>query len=95
MVAGDGDGRVDGSVMVGHDGHRGWLYYVAVAPGDRRLGIGRAVVDAGEDWLRVRGVTKDQLMVRDTDAAVVPFYEGLGYEDAPRIIISKWLRQSE
>jgi ribosomal protein S18 acetylase RimI-like enzyme len=86
LVAEDVRGRIRGSVMVGHDGHRGWLYYVASAPDERGKGIGQAMVEAAEQWLRVRGVPKVQLMVRHTNTAVVPFYEHLGYEDAPRII---------
>jgi ribosomal protein S18 acetylase RimI-like enzyme len=91
LVAEGAEGRITGSVMVGHDGHRGWLYYVASAPEDRGQGTGRAMVDAGEQWLRERGVRKVQLMVRETNTAVVRFYEQLGYEDMPRVIMSKWL----
>jgi ribosomal protein S18 acetylase RimI-like enzyme len=81
--------------MVGHDGHRGWLYYVASAPDHRGQGTGRTMVEAGEQWLRDRNVPKVQLMIRGTNATVVPFYERLGYEDAPRILMSKWLHQPE
>ena len=51
--------------MVGHDGHRGWLYYVAAAPHLHGSGIGRQMVAAAEAWLRQRGVAKVQLLVRD------------------------------
>lgn len=91
--AGLADRRVIGAVMVGHDGHRGWIYYVAAAPDRRGDGIGRAIVEAGEQWLRARRVPKVQLMVRETNTAVVPFYERLGYEDMPRVLMSKWLHQ--
>src|SRR5581483_6473164 len=67
------DGRLAGSVMVGHDGHRGWLYYVSVAPDLRRQGIGRALVAAAEPWLAERGVPKAHLMVRETNQAVAAF----------------------
>ena len=53
------------------------------------------MVEAGERWLEERGVPKVQLMVRHTNTTVVPFYEHLGYEDSPRIILSKWLTQPE
>lgn len=84
-------GEILGSVMVGHDGHRGWLYYVSAHPGKQNGGLGRAMVKAGEDWLRQRGVAKVQLMVRETNTKVVPFYEKLGYEVAPRIVMSRWI----
>ena len=95
LIAENVEGRIIGSVMVGHDGHRGWLYYVACAPAERGQGIGRAIVAAGEQWLRERGVPKVQLMVRETNTAVVNFYERLGYEDMPRVLMSKWLIRAD
>ena len=84
--------RIIGSVMVGHDGHRGWLYYVACAPSTRLSGVGRSMVDAAEAWLRERGVVKLHLMVRETNTEVVAFYERLGFERMPRVAMAKWLR---
>jgi ribosomal protein S18 acetylase RimI-like enzyme len=86
------DGHIIGSVMVGHDGHRGWLYYVAVASSDRRKGVGRALVCAAEQWLADHGVAKAQLMVRETNSQVAEFYQHLGYEPMPRINLQKWLK---
>jgi ribosomal protein S18 acetylase RimI-like enzyme len=91
LVGEDETGRIIGSVMIGHDGHRGWLYYVAAMPDARGSGIGRQMVQAGEEWLRQRGVVKAQLLVRETNTKVVSFYEHLGYEVAPRVIMGKWL----
>ncbi len=93
LVAEDEVGRISGSVMVGHDGHRGWLYYVASAPHLRGSGIGRRMVQAAEEWLRQRGVVKAQLLVRETNTKVVSFYEHLGFETAPRTVMGKWLGQ--
>jgi ribosomal protein S18 acetylase RimI-like enzyme len=93
LVAVDGAGEVVGSVMVGHDGHRGWLYYVAASPASRSTGVGRQVVQTAEDWLRERGVVKAQLLVRDTNTKVVGFYEHLGFEVSPRVVMAKWLRE--
>lgn len=95
VLVGVGDtGGIVGSVMVGHDGHRGWLYYVAADPAARGRGIGRRMVAAAEAWLRQRGVVKAQLMVRETNTAVVSFYEHLGFEVTPRVVMAKWLRGS-
>ena len=85
----DETGHVVGSVMVGQDGHRGWLYYVAAAPSSRMLGIGRAMVEAAEEWLEGRGITKVQLLVREQNGKVTAFYERLGFEVASRIVMSK------
>ncbi len=90
LVGLDG-GELVAVAMVGDDGHRGWIYYVAV-PRDRRgTGLGIAVVDAAEDWLRVRGCPKVQLMVREGNEAVVGFYDALGYERTEVLVLGKFL----
>ncbi|MGJ8537902.1 MAG: GNAT family acetyltransferase [Parasphingopyxis sp.] len=66
------------TVMVGFDGHRGWVYYLAVDPAHRRIGIGKRMMAAAEAWLRERGAPKIQLMVRSDNKAVIAFYEALG-----------------
>jgi ribosomal protein S18 acetylase RimI-like enzyme len=66
--------------MVGHDGHRGSFYYVAVDPLLQRRGIGAATIRAGERWLKERGVWKVNLLVRQENLDVRAFYEELGYE---------------
>ena len=90
LVGRDGGGIV-ASVLVGHDGHRGWVYYVAVDPDCRHKGYGRLVMDAAEAWLRGRGIEKLQLMVRPDNTGVKDFYHSLGYTMQERIIYAKWL----
>lgn len=68
------------TIMVGFDGHRGWVYYLAVHPDHRRRGLGKRMMEAAEDWLRERGAPKIQLMVRSDNADVIAFYEALGLE---------------
>lgn len=92
ILVGTLGGRLVASAMVGHDGHRGWLYYVAVAPDRRRQGLGRVLVAAAETWLKERGVPKVHLMVRETNQAVAAFYQGIGYDPMPRINMQKWLK---
>lgn len=79
------------SVLVGHDGHRGWVYYVTVDPDRRFKGHGRAIMDAAENWLRARGIEKLQLMVRGDNAKVHAFYQSIGYYDQDRVVFAKWL----
>jgi ribosomal protein S18 acetylase RimI-like enzyme len=83
---------LSGAVMVGHDGHRGWLYYLAVAPARQRQGLGRMLVTAAEQWLTERGVPKVHLMVRETNTVVAAFYQRLGFDLMPRINMQKWLK---
>jgi ribosomal protein S18 acetylase RimI-like enzyme len=82
--------RLVGTVMVGHDGHRGWLYYLAVADDHRRRGLGRALVAAAEEWL-AEHVPKVQLMVRDDNAAAAAFYERLGYVHQETVVLGRRL----
>lgn len=49
------------------------------------------MVEAGEHWLRERGATNVQLLIRETNTKVVAFYEHLGFETAPRVVMGKWL----
>jgi ribosomal protein S18 acetylase RimI-like enzyme len=73
------DGIVAGTVMGGYDGHRGWVYSVAVTPKHRRKGIGAALIRHLEAALVARGCLKINLQVRRSNAGVIPFYESLGY----------------
>ena len=91
LVARDDAGRVLATVMVGDDGHRGWLYYVAVTPKLQGSGLGRRMIAAGEDWMRARGIQKSQLIIRATNTKVRGFYETLGYVEQPRVMMSRWL----
>lgn len=80
-----------GTVMVGHDGHRGWVYYLAVDPGHRARGLGRALMSAAEEWLDARGIPKLQFMVRADNASVIRFYEHLGYTDQQVAVLGRFL----
>jgi ribosomal protein S18 acetylase RimI-like enzyme len=90
LVGRDGNAIV-ASVMVGYDGHRGWVYYVAVDPDHRHKKYGRVVMDAAENWLRQRGIEKMQLLVRSDNTGVKAFYEQLGYLEQERAVYAKWL----
>ena len=91
ILAGRAHGAIVASAMVGHDGHRGWVYYVAVDPQQQRQDFGRAIMVAAEDWLRSQGVQKIMLMVRPDNTKVRAFYGALGYETQERVLYAKWL----
>lgn len=78
---------------LGHDGHRGWVYYLAVDERHRSTGLGRRLISAAETWLQDKGAVKVQLMVRAGNTAVLGFYDNLGYEDADVQVFSKWLNR--
>ncbi len=83
--------RVIATVMVGFDGHRGWVYYLAVDPDARGGGRGRAMMAAAEAWLRARCAPKIQLMVRDDNAAALGFYDRLGFDRQAVVTLGKRL----
>jgi ribosomal protein S18 acetylase RimI-like enzyme len=79
------------TAMMGHDGHRGWVYYVAVDPVRQKQGLGRAIMNAAEGWLRGAGLPKLQLLVRRENAKAGAFYRSIGYEEAETIVYAKWI----
>lgn len=83
--------RIAASVMVGHDGHRGVVYYVSVAPEARGNGFGRAIMSEAERWLAARGIEKLNLMIRPENDAVRSFYESLGYQEELRTVMARRL----
>ena len=91
VLVGRDDCNIVASVMVGHDGHRGWVYYVSVDPACRGKGFGRTIMAAAEQWLRERGILKLMLIVRRDNAKVQAFYETLDYSEQERILYAKWL----
>lgn len=91
ILTGKAGGTLLGSVMVGHDGHRGWVYYLGVEPARQRQGVGSLLLTAAEDWLRARAVPKLMLLVRPDNADVRAFYHAEGFIEEPRIVFSKRL----
>jgi ribosomal protein S18 acetylase RimI-like enzyme len=90
FVATQGD-KVVGTAMGGYDGHRGWVYYVAVSPRYRRQGIGAALMRQVEEGLARLGCPKLNLQVRADNHQVVHFYEKLGYKTEERVSMGKRL----
>jgi ribosomal protein S18 acetylase RimI-like enzyme len=78
LVAEDA-GAVVGTVMVGYDGHRGWVYYFGVDPACRRRGVGRALMAEAERLLRAEGCPKVNLQVRAGNTGAIEFYRSLGF----------------
>ena len=83
--------QIVGTAMAGYDGHRGWVYYVAVSPSHRRQGIGTALMRRVEQALAAIGCPKLNLQVRGGGHEAVAFYRRLGYEVEDRVSMSKRL----
>jgi ribosomal protein S18 acetylase RimI-like enzyme len=83
------DGAVVGTVMAGYDGHRGWIYSVAVSPSRRRQGIGSRLLSHAERALISRGCMKINLQIMEGNESVVAFYSCLGYSVEKRVSMGK------
>jgi ribosomal protein S18 acetylase RimI-like enzyme len=85
------DGRLMATVIAGYDGHRGWIYHLAVAADVRQRGLGRRMMEEAERLLRARGCVKINLQVRGGNQDVVAFYERLGFAIEDRVSMGKRL----
>ena len=85
------DGRIVASTMVGHDGHRGVVYYVSVHPDQQRQNLGARLMAEAELWLKSRAVPKINLIVRGGNDQAISFYEALGYHVEPNTQMGKRL----
>jgi GNAT superfamily N-acetyltransferase len=83
------NGAIVGTVMGGHDGHRGWIYRLATAPEHRGEGRGRALLVAIERWLAARGLIKIELMIRGREQGPQSFYRHMGYEVSDRTVMAR------
>ena len=91
FLVGTVENRVIASVMAGYDGHRGWIYYLAVDPDSQRASCGRRLMDEVERRLKARGCAKISLMVRSSNQQVKEFYAKLGYVQDDVIALGKRL----
>ena len=85
------DNKVVASVMGGYEGHRGWVYYLAVDPSYQRNGYGKQIMEAIEVKLSAMGYPKINLLIRTDNGNVVKFYESMGYTTEERISMGKRL----
>ena len=83
------DGCVVGTAMAGYDGHRGWLYSIAVCPSRQRQGIGTLLLKEAEERLKALGCGKVNLQIRAGNEAVSEFYRCAGYSVEDRISMGK------
>ena len=89
------DGNVVGTVLGGYDGHRGWVYRLAVDPQRRLRGIGAALMGHLERVLAERGCSKVNLQIHGRNAGVAAFYEQIGYRVEDRVSMGKARAEAE
>lgn len=92
VAGGGGDGGdVLGTVMAGYDGHRGWIYSLAVAPDQRGRGLGSRLLDHALAALKERGCVKVNLQILESNRDVRRSYEANGFTVAPCLSMGKVL----
>src|SRR5437763_158289 len=78
FLVGELDGKIVATCMVGYEGHRGWINYLAVAPECQRRGIAQQIMEEAERLLQQVGCPKINLQVRTANAQVMEFYKTIG-----------------
>ena len=95
FFVGEMGGEIVSTCMSGYDGHRGWIYYLAVKPELQRKGLASAIMKHAEKALTDLGCPKIDLMVRNSNLGVIEFYHKIGYKDDPVVVLSKRLYEDE
>ena len=91
FLVGSMDGRLVATMMVGYEGHRGWVNYLAVAADCRKQGFGRLLMNEAEARLRAMECPKISLQIRRSNADVVAFYRSIGYSEDNVVSMGKRL----
>jgi len=95
FFVGELENELVASCMAGYDGHRGWIYFLAVKSSQRRKGLASILVRHVEAKLVKLGCPKVELMVRKTNNTVISFYKSIGFDPDPVIVLSKRLIEDE
>jgi ribosomal protein S18 acetylase RimI-like enzyme len=83
------DGNIVGTIMAGYDGHRGWIYSLAVSPKRQRQGIGAGLMEVAEKALTEKGAVKINLQIVDGNESVAAFYKSVGFVVEKRVSMGK------
>ncbi len=95
FLVGEIHGEIVASCMVGYEGHRGWINYLAVHPDCRRRGLARRIMAEAERLLRNAGCPKINLQIRSTNTEVIEFYKGVGFRVDDVVSMGKRLEPDE
>ena len=89
------EGKLVATVMVGYEGHRGWINYLAVCPEHQKMGFGKQMMNEAERLLRSEGCPKINLQVRTSNAEVLAFYRAIGFVQDDVVSLGKRLERDE
>lgn len=86
--------KVVGTIMAGYDGHRGWIYSMAVLPEKRKANVGTLLLHHAENELKKLGCFKINLQIHDHNENVKEFYLKNGYDIENRISMGKEITEN-
>lgn len=95
FLIGETAGRIIATCMAGYEGHRGWINYLAVSPGEQRKRHATALMDRAEALLRAAGCPKINLQIRASNRQVLAFYQSIGFKTDDVISMGKRLETDE
>lgn len=95
FIVGEIKGKIMASCMVGYDGHRGWINYLAVSPAFQRKGYAKEIMKRAEEMLFEAGCPKINLQIRAANQKVIGFYKSIGFEIDDVISMGKRLEPDE
>jgi ribosomal protein S18 acetylase RimI-like enzyme len=95
FLVGELDGKIIASCMAGHEGHRGWINYLAVSPPLQRKGYATKIMRKAEELLSEAGCPKINLQIRTSNQKVVEFYKSIGFKIDDVISMGKRLESDE
>lgn len=95
FLVGESGAEVIATAMAGFDGHRGWVYYLAVSPEQQKKSYGRQLMQEVERRLTARGCPKLNLLVRASNQGTIEFYRRLGYAQDEVVSLGRRLIQDQ
>lgn len=95
FFVGEEDGKLIATAMAGYDGHRGSVFYLAVAPDRQGRGYGQQLMAHIETALQALGCPKLNIVVRSGNDQVLGFYGRLGYQPDAVVSLGKRLIADE
>ena len=81
------NGKMVGAVLCGHDGRRGFIYHLAVAPDYQGKGVGKLLVGECSALLRKACMTRALILVSGDNPGAHSFWLRSGWEDVPGVIV--------
>jgi len=85
-------GELVGCIMSGHDGRRGYLQHLLVAPSHQKQGLATRLVSAALNKLEAEGILKSHIDVLATNSSAMEFWHKIGWMRRTDIVRYSYIR---